>query len=310
MSGIGIIANPHSKLNKRNPGRQELLGYILGERGQLAVTNSLDQLSTVAREFREKDIKILAINGGDGTISRTLTAFIRAYGDKPLPAIAILRGGTINMLATNLGIKGPPEKVLYRLLEQHSGTNPLKTKKFSTLVIDGNYGFLFGNGIVANFLKTFYENKTGPLGSLMLLLRLVFAFFFNKPVYEKVIQDYAQTLIADDGAPKEQTNVAIMCATVVRMPLGPKVFKAARRKQGAFQAISYNIPANVLPWRLPRLLTGVDLRDTGDTPSFLTSNLVIKSETARSYTLDGELYEMAGDSLSIGLGPELEFIVI
>src|SRR5687768_275022 len=108
MSGIGIITNPHSKLNKRNPRRAELLGYIVGERGQLEITNTLADLERVAHEFREKKIHTLAISGGDGTICRTLTALIHAYGEVPLPRVALLRGGTINVLANNLGIKGAP----------------------------------------------------------------------------------------------------------------------------------------------------------------------------------------------------------
>ena len=120
MSGIGIITNPHSKLNKRNPQRTALLGYILGEKGRLEVTNNLDDLGRVAREFKSKNIGILAINGGDGTICRTLTAFIQVYGNAPLPKVALLRGGTINVLANNLGIAGSPEQVLYRLVEVYS----------------------------------------------------------------------------------------------------------------------------------------------------------------------------------------------
>src|SRR4051812_22856783 len=119
MSGIGIITNPHSKLNKRNPARMSLLGYILGAKGQLEVTNTLEDLGRVARDFKEKGVTILAINGGDGTICRTLTAFIKEYGETgtPLPQVALLRGGTINVLANNLRIKGSPEQVLYRLVD-------------------------------------------------------------------------------------------------------------------------------------------------------------------------------------------------
>ena len=63
MSGIGIITNPHSKLNKRNPNRTALLGYILGAKGQLEVTNTLADLGRVARDFKDKGITTLAING-------------------------------------------------------------------------------------------------------------------------------------------------------------------------------------------------------------------------------------------------------
>ena len=60
------------------------------------------RLKRVAADFRQSKIEILAINGGDGTISKTLTAFINEYGDEPLPKIAILKGGTINVVERTL----------------------------------------------------------------------------------------------------------------------------------------------------------------------------------------------------------------
>ena len=115
----------------------------------------------MASDFKEHGIKILAINGGDGTISQTLTAFIKAYDGAPLPKIAILRGGTINVLAENLGIKGSPEQVLYRLIERHSINNLTVTRKISTICIEGQHGFLFGNGTTAGFLELFTKIKLG-----------------------------------------------------------------------------------------------------------------------------------------------------
>ena len=134
MSGIGIITNPHSKLNKRNPARSALLGYILGEKGTLEVTNSLEDIGRVAREFKERRIGLLAINGGDGTICRTLTAFIKEYGTAPMPKVALLRGGTINVLANNLGIRGSPEQILYRLVEAHSTGGELTSRALRSIM--------------------------------------------------------------------------------------------------------------------------------------------------------------------------------
>lgn len=310
MSGIGIVANPHSKLNKRNPQLQQVLGYILGQSGQLAVTNTLEQLGAVAREFREKGISILAINGGDGTISRTLTAFIREYGTQPLPHIAILRGGTINALALNLGIKGSPEQVLYRLLERISSGIPLHTEKLRTIKIKDNYGFLFGNGVVANFLKLFYENKSGPIGSALLVLRLYFAYFFNRPVYEAVISNHHQKISQDGRQPSDFKTISIMASTIEKMPLGPPLFKLARRRPGQFQAIVYSIDADDLPMRFPTLLGGVSEGSSSGKTSFVCSKLKIHAPTAQLYTLDGELYEMESDELEIEIGPELEFLVV
>src|SRR5437762_2543265 len=106
VPGIGVITNPRSRMNKRDPSRMRKLGYLIGDRGSAAATRSLDDLYRVAEEFKSADIDVLGINGGDGTIHHTLTAFVRTWGDKPLPLIAILRGGTMNTIANSYGIKG------------------------------------------------------------------------------------------------------------------------------------------------------------------------------------------------------------
>ena len=58
---------------------------------------------------------IIAVHGGDGTLHRTITALGRAFGDDPIPPIAILCGGTMNVVATSLGIRERPTAFLTAL---------------------------------------------------------------------------------------------------------------------------------------------------------------------------------------------------
>ena len=188
MPGIGIIANPHSKLNKRDPRRYKILSYIAGEQGNLKTTNNFNELEDAAREFYQKNISILAISGGDGTISRTLSVFIKIYGQKKLPQIAILGGGTINVLAKNLGQQNTPEKNLYKLIEKFSSGEKIKYTMKNCLQVDKvNYGFLFANGTTANFLNEYYKNKNNALGALMLILRLGVSSLYSSPWSDKVL---------------------------------------------------------------------------------------------------------------------------
>ena len=99
MSGIGIILNPHSRSNRQNPERIKRLGFIVGDKGSCKLTNDIRDLPEIVHEFREKQIDILGISGGDGTNHCTLTTFINEYKDTPLPTIAFLRGGTMNAIA-------------------------------------------------------------------------------------------------------------------------------------------------------------------------------------------------------------------
>ena len=241
MPGIGIISNPHSKLNRKNPQRHEYLTYIAGEEGHVAVTQTLEDLAKVASDFKEHGIKILAINGGDGTISQTLTAFIKAYDGAPLPKIAILRGGTINVLAENLGIKGSPEQVLYRLIERHSINNLTVTRKISTICIEGQYGFSFGNGTTAGFLELFYKKiKLGPLGSILYWASKSFYLKFLAPNYTKRPSKAIETSAeVDDRTVEKHPAIATFIASIPRMPLGFNLFPKTYENSQTAQLVSY-----------------------------------------------------------------------
>ncbi|MCX6127749.1 MAG: diacylglycerol kinase family protein [Proteobacteria bacterium] len=104
MPGIGIIANPHSKLNKRSPVEIKRLQAMIGHHGVLSLSHDLTELDKIILSYRNENIDIIAINGGDGSISRVITRVIALYGEKPLPKFALLRGGTMNLVSAQLGI--------------------------------------------------------------------------------------------------------------------------------------------------------------------------------------------------------------
>lgn len=310
-AGIGIITNPHSKLNKRNPERSRLLGYILGQQGQLEVTNNLHDLTRVAREFRERGIEILAINGGDGTICRTLTAFIDEYQQHatPLPRVALLRGGTINMLAANLGVYGSPEQILFGLVEAHSGREEMKIRRLSTLKVEGAYGFLFGNGVAAAFLKEYYKRKSGPFGAFVWGVAVWGSKLFGGGLYDRVVKDLRQTLLPDDRSPIPHRTCAVFCSTVPRMPLRYLLFPQVRDQPGRMQCVSFTFAAKDALWKLPIVMIKMQDVTTPDKLTFTCNSLAIEAEEPIEYTLDGELYVSQGHRLQIDIGPEIDFII-
>jgi diacylglycerol kinase family enzyme len=313
MPGIGIITNPHSKLNKLDPSRQRLLGYIVGEHGKLELTNSLEDLARAAHNFKEKSIEVLAINGGDGTISRTLTAFIHAYQDKTLPKILILRGGTMNVLADNLKIYGRPEEILMRYIESMSSVRKSAVVGLASLTDGPHYGFLFGNGVIAAYLEKFYANKSGPLGAVLLVAKLFLWALFAKSRFLAFVDEAAYQLRLNKTiSPPSAHSCAIMAATIEKMPMGPKLFAATRTAQGKFQYFSLEMGAHKLALRLPFLLfSGGEGRFLGKI-SRMISNLEVSRLDGhpQKYTLDGELFEAKDGKVEISLGPMINFIVV
>ena len=59
MPGIGVITNPMTRYNRRNPGLAGQLGTILGERGALEMPGDLDALTATAIRFRDRAIDVL-----------------------------------------------------------------------------------------------------------------------------------------------------------------------------------------------------------------------------------------------------------
>jgi Diacylglycerol kinase catalytic domain len=62
--------------------------------------------------------KVLAINGGDGTVQAALTELHNGghFGDQ-IPPVAVLPSGKTNLIALDLGAKGDPIETLERLIE-------------------------------------------------------------------------------------------------------------------------------------------------------------------------------------------------
>ena len=68
--------------------------------------HGLDALLESVQSMKESGADILCIDGGDGTIHQAFTALWKVYGmDTPYPTIALLKGGTMNNIARNVGVK-------------------------------------------------------------------------------------------------------------------------------------------------------------------------------------------------------------
>lgn len=310
MAGIGIITNPHSKLNKRNPKRSKLLSFIAGSRGKLEITNNLEELRRVAKNFKANQIETLAINGGDGTISRTLSAFIQEYGSQKLPEIAVLRGGTLNMLADNLGISGNPELNLYKLVKGHALKDYMDTVELDTLRVDNNYGFLLANASSVRFLEEFYRRKTTALGSVFLILRALISFCTLRITYNRIVKDQLFTLSAKGQAPIRFYSPIIFCSTVQRLPLRVPLFALLKGRRG-FQSTSILSLANRVPFDLLNFLLSRPAAKKKRL-DILKAELTVKAESSSlaSYTIDGELFYPEKETIRVALGPRIRFIIL
>jgi len=171
VSQVAVVVNPRSRANRRNPRIAAEFQAIVGERGRVHAPKSLEELDELAAEFAREPPAVVAVHGGDGTLHRTLTAMVPSFGGRPLPPIAILCGGTMNVVASSLKIRERPTTFLTSIVEAARSGQPLDTIRRRCLRFGTKHGFIFGNGLMANFLGEYYgAGSYGPARAAWLLL--------------------------------------------------------------------------------------------------------------------------------------------
>ena len=161
MPGIGVVVNPHARAQpaRAGPGATVRRRRWQG-RHACAQTGSLDRGRTLAREFRERRIDVLAVCGGDGSFFRTLSAMVRAYGSEPLPQFLPLRAGSMNTIARSIGCRrGSPERMLAEMVADYRAGRPFEVTERHLIQVNGeHFGFMVGAGVVVDFLQVYYAS--------------------------------------------------------------------------------------------------------------------------------------------------------
>ena len=129
------------------------------------------QIGEAIRSIARVRPKVLAINGGDGTVQAALTELTNGghFGDAP-PPVAVLPSGKTNLIALDLGARGDPVEALERLIEL-ARTDDLAPYTVARELIALRHGeddkpvigmFLGGAGLADTML--YCRDKIYPLG--------------------------------------------------------------------------------------------------------------------------------------------------
>nr|WP_220790442.1 acylglycerol kinase family protein [Gluconacetobacter takamatsuzukensis] len=97
-----MIHNPRSRRNDREDGSfrrraSEALGPLFFH------SASGPGLVEIAAELARREVGVVAIDGGDGTVSNVMSAIHQCYPADALPALAVLPSGNSNLIAADVG---------------------------------------------------------------------------------------------------------------------------------------------------------------------------------------------------------------
>jgi len=316
MSGIGVVLNPKSGKNLRDPGAARRLARTLGDHGVLREAHSIDELYRIAEDFQRLEIDVLGISGGDGTNHVTLTGFIDVYKGQALPQVAFLRGGTMNTVANSVGVRrGKPEGLLDRLLAAYAERSgrPLTNVERHVMRIGHTYGFLFGTGAVYGFLAEYYRGGTGKPSTVVAartLLRGVGSAIVGGEVVSRIAAPFVGSVELEDGtAWAEREYFAVAGGTIDQIGLNFKPFYRWGERPGTFHLLGIHTTAMGFIADLPRIWRAAPMRD-GKTYEATVARATIRSKDGvMRYMVDGDLHETVGP-LEVAIGPRVQIIPI
>ncbi len=192
---IGLLTNPYSGGNLKSLSTIEdmLSGYSNVVHKQASEPKSI---ACAISEFADKGVKVLAINGGDGTIQAVLTSLFVHQPFQEKPFLALLQGGSNNLIAKDVGLSGPAHKALQRLCDQYNNKGNFKVVNRHILRLDLPapaenrvlYGMFLGSGLLATGVGI-YQKKIrrfhliGDLNSLLAIGYLFFALAVKGKTY-------------------------------------------------------------------------------------------------------------------------------
>ncbi len=311
MAGIGIVNNPRSRRNQRAPGTARRLRVLLRDDGEVADASTHEELAEVVRRFRARDVDVLGINGGDGTAHIVLTAFARAAAGGPLPAVALLRGGSMNTVADAHGLHGGPESILRAILERRRSGVPLRTAERDLLSVelDGGaplLGFIFGTGMVVTFLDAYYRTgRPTPSTAAALLARAIGSALVRGRFATALTTRERLRVTADGDEWPDAPYLAVLAGAVPEIGFGFAPLARCDEQPGFFHAVGVTGTTLQVAARLPRIFFGRPWKRSLAVDA-VTRDLLL--EGAVRITLDGDLYQ-AREQARIRTGPAVKIVM-
>ncbi|MGQ9630877.1 MAG: diacylglycerol/lipid kinase family protein [bacterium] len=315
MPPIGVIINPNASKNKG--GTYHLaLRSVLRDYGVVKETLSPEDISPVLDGMLREGIKILCIDGGDGTYQKVLTALIRLRRDD-LPFILPLRRGTMNVLPNNVGVLWGAVRtceMALGFLNSYSSGRDVEFVEVPLLEVrrrgwDAEYGHFFANGIFFRGMEAFYSGGRSSWGRALgtFLAHAVGGVLGWRRSRELFRMDWAHLEVDGVAAPWDR-YLLILVSTLDRMIFGLRPFKGSPQREGKLGVFALSSGPVETVLNLPALGRG---RGGGDVLKGKCLNAVasgVEIRTASGYTLNGELYTIdEPTTLEIALGPKLKF---
>lgn len=334
---VGVIYNRHSHHNLTGTDGNDAPepGIVpdlpIGTEIIVATPSDRSDLARILGDFQARNIDLLVINGGDGTVRDVLTYGLAVWGET-WPALAVLPRGKTNALNVDLG--GPPSWTLTGVLDGYRDGRQIQRRPIRITPVadqtarkpwgleerasedpDSLVGFILGAGAFTTGIRVGQDaHRLGAFNSLAVAVTTAWgvaqAFFgsaanrWRRGIGMEILLGPGRTPLPHSGFGDRERRWIMVATTLDRLPVNMKLFgplegglrmvvmDRARRRLLAM------IPA-VLAGKVPAWLTRAGVHFV-KAPDF---ELALDDE----FIFDGEAFPPG--RYHVAEGPDLCFVV-
>jgi len=295
---IGVLNN--LRAGRRRPAATRLAELLRGRPDVVSVeTERAHELGPALAELSRREIDVLVLNGGDGTVQCALTELLRDPQRERLPAVAPLRGGRTNGTSTDLGADRDPARGLARLIEAaETGqlaalavARPVLRVRSSRRAAD-QYGMFFGAGLIYRAISLVHRvfppgRSQGLLGAGLVTGALVTKVVFH-PTSGILTPDKCQ--VRGDGRDLTDTELYLLISTTLeRLFLRMNPFWGTG--PGGVRLTALASGAQWMALAAPGILAGRPPRWLAPERGYLSERLErAELRISCGFTIDGELF--------------------
>jgi len=312
---VGLISNPNSGHNRdlfeRFRSRVERCSAI-----HHTVTRTPADIPAALAELADRNIGVLAINGGDGTASAILGQLLSANRFTRLPVIALLPGGTANMNAGDIGIRGSLLSALETFCDWCEGDKaterPLARRALLQVELEGaispHHGMFLGGGAVIQGTEYAHReiHARGMRDDFSLALgvtRTVWGVLRDDPAFNRHV---AIELSLDDGETRQHDTLILAISSLHRLAFGMRPFWGTG--PGALRVTLMEQHCTKFLRTFTSIVRGKPNRNAVPESGYFSHNAdKIRLSLQGKLNLDGEILDAAGP-VTISATPELEFL--
>jgi len=265
--------------------------------------------------------KVLAINGGDGTVQAALTELTNGdhFGDAP-PPVAVLPSGKTNLIALDLGARGDPIATLERLIELARGDDLARYTVPRELIALRHGGggqrpvigmFLGGAGLADTML--YCRDKIYPLGLPNGLAHVITAFALLAKMFLNVKAGFLppdpeplSVSMSDEGKRLSGRFSLLAVTTLEKLLLSSEL---GGRREGVLKLLAVEERPMSIVRGLAASIAGKLGRDTVRGVHFEEADEITIEGDNSNVILDGETFRAErGSPINLTPAPPLSFV--